>query len=201
MKRLRRLIFFLITFLLVFCFIFAEARIKNIRTTLSKFTAENLASGAILKGIEEVINENRISYSDVTEIYRDEKGNVKSLVTDTAKLNAISNSVNRHVDSKINYINSYPVSFPVSSVLGIQILSGLGPKVKFYVTVTGSASTKFKNQFDSAGINQTRHQIILEVSVDAYVIFGKEIKKYNSQTNLCIAESIIVGLTPRSVHR
>ncbi len=129
----------------------------------------------------------------------DENGNVKSIGTDTARLNTVSNAVNRNVDKRISEMKSIPVSIPVSSIFGDEIVSGLGPKLTFYVTMTGSASTKFQNVFDSTGVNQTRHQIMLNISVDVYVIFGRKIEKYKSESNVCIAESIIVGNTPSAL--
>ena len=197
MMKFRRLIIFFILFLcLCVLLVFLEFRIKGVREQLSEYTAMNKAAGAILDGIHESIENTYPEYSKITKIERDENGNVKSVVTDTAKLNHVANIINKKVDSKINSMKSYPVSLPLSSVVGSQLLSGLGPDIRFYVTLTGTSSTEFENRFESSGINQTRHQIILNVSVDTYVIFGKKIKKYTARTELCIAENIIVGLTP-----
>ena len=63
----------------------------------------------------------------------------------------------------------------------------------------GTASTNFENVFDSAGVNQTRHQIMLNVSADIYVVFGGSVKNYTVETDVCIAENIIVGITPQAV--
>lgn len=199
MKRRIRYLIYITVVLLVFLtasIIFIEFRIRLVRNEISEFTAKNTASGAILNGVEEALKETNIYYGDIVSIENDENGNVKSIQTDTAKLNIISNSVNRNVDGRVSKIKSVPVKIPISSVLGDEIIAGLGPSVTFYVTMTGSASTKFKNVFDSTGINQTRHQIILDVSVDIYVVFGSKIDKFTSQSNICVAESIIVGESP-----
>ena len=188
-----------ITAISVVLLIFVESRVREVRTEMSELTARNKAASAILNGVEETIKNARIYYSDIVEIVRDENGDVKSLITDTARLNTVSNAVNRNVDKRISDIESCPVKIPITSLTGEGILSGLGPCVTFYVTVTGTASTSFENVFDSAGVNQTRHQIMLKVTVKTYVILGRSVNKYTVTTDLCIAENIIVGITPDAI--
>lgn len=199
MKRNKRGILYIAVVILILIaasVIFIEFRMKYIRSEISEFTAKNKAASAILNGVEETVNEANMYYSDIVELECDDGGNVKSIQTDTAKLNTVSNAVNRNVDKRISEMKSVPVKIPVSSFFGDEIFSGLGPELTFFVTMTGSASTKFSNAFNSVGVNQTRHQILLDISVDVYVIFGKKIEKYNVKSNVCIAESIIVGATP-----
>ena len=202
MKKDKKTLFLIAAVLLIFLVasvVFIEFRMKFIRAEISEFTARNAAAGAILNGVEESLKNAQIYYSDIVEIHTDSGGNVKSIQTDTAKLNTVSNAVNRNVDKRISEMKSVPVKIPLTSFFGDEILSGLGPEMTFYVTMTGSASTKFENVFDSTGVNQTRHQIMLNVSAEVYVIFGRKIEKYNVKSNVCIAESIIVGAAPEAL--
>lgn len=198
-KRIIALILAVILIVFISSVIFIEFRIKMLRNDISEFTARNAAAGAILNGVEETVREAELYYSDIVDLKYDDNGNVKSINTDTAKLNTVSNAVNRNVDKRVSKLKSLPVSIPVTSFLGDEIFSGIGPKLTFYVTMTGSASTKFQNIFESTGVNQTRHQIMLNISVDVYVIFGRNVEKYNTESNVCIAESIIVGSTPEAL--
>ena len=184
---------------LVSAVVFIEYRMKYVRSELSAFTAQNCAASAILNGVEETIEDFTMIYSDIVKIDRDGEGNVKSLITDTAKLNSVSNSANRNVDRRINSIESFPVSFPVSALFGDELFSGLGPCLTFYVTLTGTSSTHFENQFESAGVNQTWHRIVLIIEVNTYVIFGGKVDNYSVRNEFCVAENIIVGMTPDAV--
>lgn len=179
--------------------VFIEFRLKNIRDEMSEFTARNAAAGSILAGVEETVHNADYYYDDLVTIVRDEQGNIKSLVTNTSRLNTVSNAVNRNVDSRINTVRTYPVSVPLTSIIGSELVSGIGPDVNFYVTLTGTASASFDNVFDSAGVNQTRHQIMLRVTVKTYVIFGASVTKHTVSTDVCIAENIIVGITPEAI--
>ena len=179
--------------------VLTERRMKLVRTELSAFTAQNCAASAILNGVEETIRDYNVIYQDIVKIERDGADNVKSVITDTAKLNAVSNSANRNVDRRINSIESFPVEFPVTSLFNDEFFSGLGPQLTFYVTLTGTSSTHYENIFESAGINQTLHRIVLIIEVNTYVIFGGEVKNYTVTNEFCIAENIIVGVTPDAV--
>ena len=184
---------------LVSAAVFIEHRMKYVREELSAFTAQNCAAGAILNGVEETIKGFEMIYSDIVSVERDNQNTVKSVITDTAKLNAVSNAANRNVDRRINKIESFPVEIPLSALFSDEFFSGLGPRVKFYVTLTGTASTHFENQFESAGFNQTWHRIVLIIEVNTYVIFGGKVKNYSVRNEFCVAENIIVGVTPETV--
>lgn len=176
--------------------VLTEYRMKYVREELSAFTAQNCAASAILNGVEETIKGFELIYSDIVRIERDEQNNVKSVITDTAKLNSVSNAANRNVDRRINSIDTFPVEFPLSALFSDELFSGLGPKIRFYVTLTGTASTHFENEFESAGINQTWHRIVLIIEVNTYVIFGGKVTNYTVTNEFCVAENIIVGITP-----
>lgn len=79
------IIFFIASVILI------EFRIKIIRKDVSEFTARNAAASAILNGVEETVKDAKIYYSDIVNLNVDENGNIKSISTDTAKLNTVSN--------------------------------------------------------------------------------------------------------------
>ncbi len=183
----------------VVLFVFAGRRLLAVRAALSEFTAKNQAAGAILNGVEETLRDAQVYYADLVQIRRDADGGILSLTTDTARLTAVSNAVNRNVDARINSVRRCPVRIPASALLTDAFLSGLGPQITFYVTLTGTSSTSFANTFDAAGVNQTRHRIVLEVEVTAFVIFGGGVTEHTVRNEVCLAENIIVGVTPDAV--
>lgn len=60
----------------------------------------------------------------------------------------------------------------------------------------GLVKTKIINQFDEAGINQTRHRIQLQVTVDMLSLLPGYRISSQAQSNIILAETIIVGLVP-----
>ena len=59
-------------------------------------------------------------------------------------------------------------------------------------------ATDFKSEFVSAGINQVRHRIYLEVLTNVSVVAPLITKEMSVTTNISIAETILVGDVPDS---
>lgn len=200
MKRYRRIIIPFVAVLLaaIGIFVLIEFRIKSIRNELSVYQANCIASSALTDGLDEALAEYKINYEDVVSFTYDESGNIKSISTDIIVLNNLGNEIGKKIDEKINSVASHEMEIPVSALLGGELTSGIGPKIKIYVTMTGITMTKFENNFESTGVNQTRHQIMLNVTVNSYVIFGNSVEVVPYNSNVCIAESVIVGITPQT---
>lgn len=200
MKRRRKIIIPTVTAVLLLCavglFLFIELRIKSIRDDLSSLEANSVASSALTEGLTEALADYKIDYSDIVSFTYDDNGNIKSLSADIITLNTLGNKIGTKTDEYINKMGTYRVTLPLSALLGIQTVSGIGPDITFYVTMRGLTSTRFEDNFEQAGVNQTRHQIFLCVTINTYVIFGGKVKIVKYDSEICIAESIIVGVTP-----
>ena len=89
------------------------------------------------------------------------------------------------------------VSIPLGNLTGLDFLTGLGPKLSFKVLWVTRVDSSFSNSFTQAGINQTRHQIMLDFVINVGMMFtGREIG-VDVGTEVCVAETIIVGETPQ----
>lgn len=202
MKRRRKILIPTVTAVLLLCavgiFLFIELRIRDIRDELSTLEANSVASSALTAGLERALADYKLNYSDIVSFTYDENGNIKSLSADIITLNTLGNEIGTNTDGYINEIGTYKIALPASALLGVQLLSGIGPELSFYVTMRGLTSTNFENKFEAAGVNQTRHQIFLNVKIRTHVIFGGDVKIVEYSSDICIAESIIVGVTPNT---
>ena len=177
-------------------FIFLEYKIRSVRDELSMLEANTTASSALTAGLETALEKYRINYDDIVTFEYDSDGNINSLSTDILILNTLGNEIGTNTDNLINEIGVYCIRVPLTSLLGIQLLAGIGPQIPFYVTMRGITSTSFENDFSDEGINQTRHQIYMNVKIKTYIIFSGEVTVVEYESKICIAESIIVGATP-----
>ena len=85
---------------------------------------------------------------------------------------------------------------PLGAALGVSLFSGAGPLINVSVVPVGSVTTAFATSFESAGINQTRHEISLQASVLMRIIVPTGADSVTVDTLVPIAESIIVGQVP-----
>lgn len=176
----------------------AEIRISNVRGKLISYAAKNAASSAATVGIEKSLDTDRVRYADLVKFRRDRNGNIVSVSTDAYYLNKIGNNIGDEVDKQINEMKSYVLKIPVSVLFSEQFINGRGPKMPVIFVMTGITTTDFENEFTAAGVNQTHHRIMLNIKINTYVFHSGNVIVVPYETNVCIAESIVVGITPQT---
>jgi sporulation protein YunB len=116
----------------------------------------------------------------------------------TITINKIASKVAKTAQDSIGEIGTLGVNVPAGSIFGGQLFAGKGPLIHITVIPAGSVSTKFISEFTSAGINQTRHRIILEMSTKMKVVAPVGSSSIEVVTQIPVAETIIVGKVPDS---
>lgn len=177
---------------------FVELRLKSLRTEFSMLEASNAAGSAVTAGLDETLAEYKLNYDDIVDFTHDSAENIKSLSVDIVTLNTFGNELGKNIDKRISEIKSFRYEIPLTLLFGEELISGIGMKIPFYVTMKGNSSSKFTDIFESAGVNQTRHRIMIEITVEMYVLFGGSVQTVNYTSNVCVAESIIIGVTPQT---
>lgn len=201
MKRKRKTAPIVTVFLIVavgVLLILAEMRVSNVRNELMSYAARNAASAAATVGIEKSLETDRVRYADLIKFGRDGNGNIVSVTTDAYYLNKIGNNIGDEVDRQINEMKSYILRIPVGVLFSEQFINGRGPKVPLIFVMTGITTTDFDNEFTAAGVNQTHHRIMMNIKINTYVIHSGNVTVVPYETNVCIAESIVVGITPQT---
>ena len=179
-------------------FIMAEIRISNVRKELISYAARNAASAATTAGVENSLDTDKVRYADLIKFGRDQSGNIVSVKTDAYYLNKIGNNIGDEIDKHINQMKSYIIKIPFSVLFSEQLINGRGPKMPLVFVMTGITTTDFENEFTAAGVNQTHHRIMMSITVNTYVIHSGNVTVVPYKTNVCIAESIVVGITPQT---
>ncbi len=162
-----------------------QARIKSVDTINSVITDE--------------LTKNAISYKDLVSVERDNNGKVLAITTQIVKMNELKASIITNVQKKLGENGHTDVGVPLGTLLGNDFLHGYGPNVPLRLTLSGNVNADFKSSFESAGINQTRHQIYLNIHTSVYSFLPGFDTTTEVETNVPIAETIIVGEVPQMV--
>lgn len=160
--------------------------------------SENIASSIIESAINSVLYENGITYSSLVDIEKDDSGRVTTVKADTIKMNMLKSEIGAEISNDILETDSREISIPLGTILGISALSGKGPKIKTTVTLASNVTSTIKNTFTSAGINQTLHEIFVNVNATIYVIMPKNSATAEVNSNYCIAQTVIIGTVPET---
>ena len=75
---------------------------------------------------------------------------------------------------------------------------GKGPDIPVDITLLTSSRVDFKNELSAAGINQTKHEMKLDVVVDIDVVLPWRTVSTQVVTEILIAETVIVGEVPQT---
>lgn len=177
---------------------FFEYRAIPIITGVAVSQAENVVNNVIESSIVRVIEENKITYSSLVCIEKDNAGRVSTVKADTINMNVLKSKISREISNEILEIDNKEIKIPIGTIIGTSFLSGKGPKIKTEVTLSSNFNTAVSNKFTSAGINQTAHEIIVTVSATVYVIMPRSIATAQVSTDFCIAQTVIIGTVPEA---
>ena len=128
---------------------------------------------------------------------KDLNGAVTAILTDTSQVNILSAELLEAVIEAAD-AGDLDVSVPLGDLLGFSLLLGKGPRIPVKITLLASSRVDFRNILSAAGINQTKHQLLLEIRVDADVLLPWEIRSTSIVDQVLVAESIIVGAVPET---
>ena len=169
--------------------------------TLTGAMAVSNASDLITQTVSNIVeNEMRLLGPDggkFVSFEKDGDGQISAIVTDTSRVNILSAELlNAIVEASDR--GDLDLSIPFGNLLGISFFLGRGPVVPVKITMLTSSRVDFRNVLTDAGINQTKHQLLLEVCVDADVLLPWEIRSTQIVTEVLVAETIIVGRVPQT---
>lgn len=140
--------------------------------------------------------QNKISYDDIVSTKLDNEGNIIMLQANTVELNRIGSEIALAVQNRIQSKGTTGVKIPLGVLLKNDLFAYYGPKITFKMQPLGSVTTTYRSDFQSAGINQTRHVIYLDVTANVFVVIPLAKNNITVTSSVPIAESIIVGKVP-----
>jgi sporulation protein YunB len=176
--------------------ILVEHNIKPILLSMAETRVRAIALDAINKSVPASFE--GITYQDLIKITYDEGQYVSSLEANASLMNKLASTCAITAQQYITDIEMQPIRVSLGSATGIQLLIGRGPSVLVKVEPVGSVNCDFYTQFSSAGINQTRHRIFMNITAMVRVIIPTGSKPMEVTNKVLIAETVIVGRTPQS---
>ena len=136
-------------------------------------------------------------YDYFVTIDRDESGAVTAIKANMARINALSSELLSDIVEAADR-GELSLSIPLGNILGSSLLLGKGPDIPVDITLLTSSRVDFKNELSAAGINQTKHEMKLDVVVDIDVVLPWRTVSTQVVTEILIAETVIVGEVPQT---
>ena len=171
-------------------------KIKPLVYTYAKSYAETLFLNAANRAVVSILRENSISYDNMAKLSKRDDGQITSLEIDIEKINLLKSLISNEMSDDLSGKEYYDLKIPLGSLLGNEYTTGIGPKITFAMQTTATAIVDFKSNFQSAGINQVLHQILITIKINGNVLMLGCIDSFSVTTTAIAAQTVIVGLTP-----
>lgn len=196
-RRLRRLgiVLLMVTLLLA---VFLRLKINPLVQELAQAKITDAASGVINQAVNQQIQQGNVQYDDLVTLQRDSGGSITALTTNMREMNRLKTQLLALLDDDIYNIEDDEISIPLGNLTGIQLLGGRGPDIPVKIVAVSSSDAQFQGVFQDAGINQTIHRIMMEVSLDLIILLPSGSLTDRVSTQVCVAETVLLGPVPNS---
>ena len=174
-----------------------ERALRPVLAAAARYQVRSQVTAAVEQWAARDLQERGVDYSDFVTITRNEAGEITALSADMARLNLLRAELSAHLLERLED-SQLELTIPVGSLLPIEPTWARGPELHLRALALGTASAEFESEFTSAGINQTRHRLWLELSVPVTVLLPGGGEELTVDSRLCVAETVIVGQVPQT---
>lgn len=171
-------------------------RLQPILENLAVTRVSNTVNRIISEAVNEAIQDGEISYEQLISLEKDSLGCVSAVHSNMAAFNRLQAQILDIILARIDQVSARELSIPIGTLTGSALLTGRGPRISVRTESVGSSSARFQNEFASAGINQTRHQIVLYIDVTVTILLPGYTTSAQISNAFTVAETVIVGSVP-----
>ncbi|HWP79241.1 MAG TPA: sporulation protein YunB [Candidatus Acidoferrum sp.] len=174
---------------------FFDATLRPLVEGIGVAKAKAIANTSVMRAVEEELSENGVTYADLVSVETSESGEVRALVCDIVRINQLKSRVSQRVQDNLA-VDVVRVPIPIGNLISGDLLSGRGPVINLRLIPYGSVLVNISNEFSSAGINQTLHRILLNITTGVSIMMPVSSVTATVDTTICVAETVIVGRVP-----
>ena len=179
---------FLLAGLMIVSWIF----LRDLSTQIAVSDAQDIVTKSVNNVVNDIVSANNYDYDYFVTLEKDAAGQVTAVSCNMGRVNSFSSEVLDKV-IKTTESGALVVKIPFGNLTGLNIL--MVPVRIIYLT---SSKVDFRNELTAAGINQTKQQLDLEVTVNIDVLVPWDTEGSSVVTEVLIADTVIVGQVPQT---
>lgn len=158
----------------------------------------NQVNRIISAAVSDAVSRGEVEYERLISFQKDDSGRITAISSNMAEFNRLQCLIDSEILEKLSEVSTSTISIPVGTLSGVALLSGRGPSLDVRMQSVGSSVSRFENEFTSAGINQTKHRVVLYVDVGMSVLLPGFRTATQVSGAYVVAETVIVGSVPES---
>jgi len=176
-------------------FYVVDIRIRPTLSHLAEAKARQIATRAINEAVRSNISPN-IRYQNLIILNFDKEGKVAFMQPNTSEINRISAEAALAVQNRVKDLPQQVIKIPMGQILGLKMLSGMGPELPVRVQPIGIVTSYIEDSFDVAGINQIRHRIFVTVTATVKMVVPFVNRQVRISSKVPLVEAIVMGEVP-----
>ena len=181
----------------VFLFIGFQRNVTRVLVSISEATMRASTTVAVNDAVYYTLSD-ELRYEDLVTVERDSAGEIVSVSANALKINKIARDTASISQSNLKSLSLNGIPIPLGALTGIEAVAGLGPQIPFRIIPVSSVSCDFSSEFESVGINQTKHSIYLHVIADISIVMPSRSVNVAATTEILVGEFVIVGSVPET---
>ena len=166
----RALLLLAISGLLAFA-LYAGAQMRPLLGSLATTRVSNAVNRIVYQAVNEAIDSGQIAYEQLVSYEKDNEGRITMVRSNMAAFNRLQSQILDLILGRIDQVSARELSIPVGSLTGSPLL-------------------------ESAGINQTKHRIVLRIDVYVSILLPGYSTVTQVTNEITVAETVIVGEVP-----
>lgn len=181
---------FLSIIILYYRFVVSENLIKLCEDYAYSYSASSVNSAVV------VSLSNESSFKELVKIEKNSAGDVVLMTADSFKANALSREITINTEEILGKKLEKGVPIPFMAFTGLELFSGFGKTVNIKTLNVSSTTCDFISEFKSSGINQTIHEIYVEIKCKINLDFPLNEKEIEFSNKVLVNQAVIIGKIP-----
>ena len=177
-----------------------DIKMRPIIETVGGTALKNSLSNVLDGTVNSMVDELGVRYEDMVDIVKNKDGTIAAITLNSTYINAYKTEISDGCSDRLGDFTETTVPIPLGSLIGGSFFNGKGFCINVDATIYGFAVTDVVSEFESAGINQTRHIIYLNVQASAHAYMGLCQLNETVDETIILVETIIVGQVPQSYY-
>ena len=196
--RVRRILIFVLAVIVAISSfgLFFELRLRDIVVEFAKSEVKSVLINCTNRAAEKVLKDLNVTYDSLAVISRNEEGLATTVEIDAISANRLKSQISDAIATEVARYKTVSFKVPLGAAFGNYITHFPMPKFDYTVHITTTVGSNLTSKFESAGINQVLHQILLIISLESGLAVIKRETAMTTLTEFIVAQTVIVGAVP-----
>ena len=144
----------------------------------------------------DLLEQQAVPYGDLVKVEKDADGSIQSVEADAMCVNRLKAAITNTVLDRLEQQDVRTLNIPLGTLTGSHLLTGRGPSLPVQMGISATVLTNIRSEFSAAGINQTCHQLYVELEAQLYATLPGEPETVTVTSEFLLAETILAGDVP-----